>query len=226
MGISSFASASDLHPSAKGERRMRATRILLLVMAWVFIATLGCKKNAVDTTAFKSALNSYYAGKQGCLFTVPVKFPVQADTSKDEETRSYDALTDAGLLKRTPEEKKRFLVGSKQVNDYDLSDQGRQSWTVDPSQPGYGNFCYGRPEVSDIDSFVAADDTGTRYTVTYHYSASNPPGWTNSPGMKNAFPRLAAETSGRQVATATLLKTESGWQVQNVQAAPSPASTM
>ena len=124
---------------------MGATRILLLVMAWVFFLSIGCKKNAVDTMAFKSALNAYYAQQQDCLFSAPVKFPVQADTSKDEETRTYDALTDAGLLTRKPEEKKRFLVGSKQVNDYDLSDQGRKSWTPDPSQPGYGNFCYGRP---------------------------------------------------------------------------------
>jgi hypothetical protein len=112
------------------------------------------------------------------------------------------------------------------VNDYDLSDQGRQSWTVDPSQPGYGNFCYGHPQVSDIDSFSASDDTGTRYAVTYHYAATNLPGWANSPEMKTAFPKLAAETSGRQVATATLLKTDNGWQVQSVQPAPPPANTM
>src|SRR3974377_2346034 len=110
---------------------MRSTRILLLVMAWVILLAAGCKKNAVDTLAFKSALNSHYTQQQDCLFTAPVKFPVQADTSNDEQTRTYDALTDAGLVARKPEEKKRFLIGSKQVNDYDLSDQGRKSWTVD-----------------------------------------------------------------------------------------------
>jgi len=205
---------------------MRATRIVFLVMTWVLIFATGCKKNAVDTMAFKSALNSYYAGQQNCLFTAPIKFPVQADTSKDEETKTYDALTDAGLLTRKPEEKKRFLIGSKQVNDYDLSDQGRKVWTADPSQPGYGNFCYAHPEVMAIDNYTASDDTGARYSVTYHYHAANPPDWANSAEMKTAFPKLAAETSGQQVATATLLKSENGWQVQNVQAAPTPASTM
>ena len=205
---------------------MRTTRILLLAMAWVILLTAGCKKNAVDTLAFKSALNSYYAQQQDCLFTAPVKFPVQADTSNDEQTRTYDALTDAGLLARKPEEKKRFLIGSKQVNDYDLSDQGRKSWTVDASEPGYGNFCYGHPEVSNIDNFAAADDSATRYSVTYHYAAGSPPGWANSPGMKTAFPKMAAETSGQQVATATLMKTDNAWQVQNVQVAPAPANTM
>ena len=205
---------------------MRATRILLLVMGWVIIFAAGCKKNGVDTAAFKSALNSYYAQQQTCLWTAPIKFPQQADTSNDEQTKTFDALTDAGLLVRKAAEKKRFLIGTKQVNDYDLSDQGRSSWTPDPSQPGYGNFCYGHPEVSAIDSFTASDNTGTRYNVTYHYAAGSPPAWANSAEMKTAFPKLAVETSGQQVATAVLLKTDNGWQVQNVQAAPMPPNQM
>ena len=205
---------------------MRGTRIVLLVMAWVAFFAAGCKKNAVDTMAFKSALNSYYANQQSCLWTAPVKFPAQADTSKDEDTKTYDALTDAGLLTRKPEEKKRFLIGSKQVNDYDLSDQGRSSWTPDPSQPGYGNFCYGHPQVSAVDNYTAADDTGTRYNVTYHYGPANVPAWANSAEMKTAFPKLAAETSGMQAATASLLKTDNGWNVQNVQPMATPSRTM
>ena len=205
---------------------MRTTRIVLLVFGWVFLFAAGCKKDAVDKSAFKSALNSYYSARQNCLWTAPVKFPVQADTSNDEQTRTFDALTDSGLLVRKSAEKKRFLVGSKQVNDYDLSDKGRASWTADTSQPGYGNFCYGHPEVMDIDSFTAADDTGTRYNVTYHVHAANPPDWANSGEMKTAFPKLAAETSGQQVATASLIKSDNAWTVQNVQAAPMPANSM
>ena len=205
---------------------MRATRIVFLMTGLVLLFSAGCKKNAVDSTAFKSALNSYYANQQECLWTAPVKFPQQADTEKDEDTKTYDALTDAGLLTRTPEEKKRFLIGSKQVNDYDLSDQGRSSWTADPSQPGYGNFCFGHPQVNTIDNFTAADDTGTRYNVTYHYGPANLPAWAKSAEMKTAFPKLAVEDSGRQAATATLLKVENGWQVQNVQPMALPAGTM
>src|SRR5579863_3608111 len=177
---------------------MRPTRIVLLVMAWVFLFAAGCKKNVVDTVVFRSALNSYYANQQECLWTAPVKFPVQADTSKDADTKTYDALTDAGLLARKPEEKKRFLIGSKQVNDYDLSDQGRSFWTPDASQPGYGNFCYGHPQPTSIDNYAPADDSGSRYSVTFHYAVSNPPPWANSPEIKTAFPKLAAETSGQQ----------------------------
>lgn len=201
---------------------MRMIRIVLLLLAWTVLFATACKKNAVDKSAFKSALDAYYAHQQDCLWPETVKFPVQADTSNDEQTKSYDALTDAGLLTRTPEEKKRFLVGSKQVNDYDLSPQGRAQWTADPQQPGYGNFCYGHPEAMAIDSYNATDDSQTRFSVTYHVHAANPPQWANSAEIKTAFPRLAAQTSGEQVATATIEKTANGWQVQSVQQAPPP----
>ena len=205
---------------------MRATRFLLFVVASVLILAAGCKKDAIDQLAFKSALNSYYAPQQQCLWTAPVKFPAQADTAKDEDTKPYDALTDAGLLTRKPEEKKRFLIGSKPVNDYDIADQGRSFWTPDPSQPGYGNFCYGHPEVSNIDTSAPTTDDGTRYSVSYHYSVEHPPAWANSAEIKTAFPKLAADTSNQETATATLAKSANGWQVQNVQAAPMPASSM
>jgi len=206
---------------------MRFRRILLLVMVWVFVFAMGCKKNAVDQMAFKSALNSYYSTRQECLWPAPVKFPAQADTSNDEQTKGYDALTDAGLLTRKSAEKKRFLVGSKQVNDYDLSDQGRASWTPDTSQPGYGNFCFGHPEVTSIDGFTPTDDSQTRYNVTYHVAAAKTAGWANSAEVKTAFPKVAAETSGQQMATAGVEKTANGWQVLNVTpgAAP-PANPM
>lgn len=205
---------------------MRSIRMLLLPMICVFTFAAGCKKNAVDSSAFKSALNSYYAEQQDCLFTTTVKFPAQADTSNDDQTRGYDALTDAGLLTRTPQEKKRFLIGSKQVNDYDISPKGRTLWTPDPSQPGYGNFCYGHPEVVAIDSFTPSDDTQTRFNVTYHLDVASTPEWANSSEVKTAFPKLAADTSARQVATATLVKSDNGWLVQNVQAAPVPQNQM
>src|ERR1700759_818029 len=127
---------------------MQRRAVMVLMLGIAVGAGSGCKKNEADKGAFKSALNNYLGAKQTCLWDPPIKFPVQADTKDDEQTKEFDALTDAGLLTRKAEEKKRFLVGSKQVNDYDLSDQGRAKWTVDSSQPGYGNFCYGHAEVT------------------------------------------------------------------------------
>jgi hypothetical protein len=191
-----------------------------LVLAGTMMVAAGCKKNAVDKGAFKSALNNYLSSQKECLWSAPVKMPAQADASDDEETKGFDALTDAGLLTRKAVEKKRFLIGSKQANDYDLSEQGRAAWTADPSQPGYGNFCYGHPEVTTVDNYAPPADDAVQYTVNYHYGVSNLPAWANSAEMKTAFPKLNA-VSAPEAASATLVKSSDGWLVQN---APAPAT--
>lgn len=202
--------------------RMRAA--VLLMLSGVVAIGSGCKKNEVDQGAFKSPLNNYMSAKQSCLWSAPIKFPEQADTSNDEQTKGFDALTDAGLLQRSSAEKKRFLVGSKQVNNYDLTEQGRTKWTADASQPGYGNFCYGHPEVTAIDGFTPATNDATQYTVNYHYGTSSLPDWANSAEMKTAFPQLNT-ASAPQAGTATLVKTENGWMVKsNEPATPSTAT--
>ena len=204
---------------------MRTSKILVCLAAGAIALAAGCKKNAVDKIAFTSALNNYLSSEQDCLWSAPVKFPAQADTANDEQTKGYDALTDAGLLTRQSAEKKRFLVGSKQVNNYDLSDKGRSMWKPDPTQPGYGNFCFGHPTVSSIDNYTPPDDGATQYAVSYHYAAGSLPDWANSTEMKTAFPKIASETSGQQTASATLAKSNDGWVVQNVQpASPPPTS--
>ncbi len=192
----------------------------MTVLASVAFIT-GCHTNHVDSSAFKTALNDYYSGHQECLWSQPIKFPAQADTSDETKTKGYDALTDAGLLKRTPGEKQRFLIGSKRVNNYDLSDKGRSAWVADSAEPGFGNFCIGAPQVKSIDNYAPASSSNTsQYTVTYHYAVS-PPAWANSSEIKTAFPRVVGDSDGQQ-ATATLLKSDNGWQVQNVApAAPS-----
>ena len=198
---------------------MQAKYILGLTMCGAMLIASGCRKtNMVDKSAFKSAINDYYQARQACVWSSPKKFPAQADTSNDDQTKGFDALTDAGLLVRKSAEKKRFLIGSKQVNDYDLSDKGRTTWMADQAQPGYGNFCYGHREVTTVDSFTPADNPdATQFTVNYHYDVASVPDWANSTEMKTAFPKVASDTSGQQSATATLVKTSSGWQVTNPQ---------
>ncbi len=193
---------------------MRTARIAMYLAAAAFIA--GCHTNSVDKTAFKSAINDYYSGRHECLWSAPIKFPVQADTSNEDQTRGFDALTDAGLLQRTPGEKSRFLIGSKQVNNYDLSDKGRSHWMADASQPGYGNFCLSAPQVNTIDSYSPNNADAAQYTVIYHYSV-NLPEWANNAEIKTAFPRVANDGGG-VAATATLTRSSNGWQVQNVSA--------
>jgi hypothetical protein len=193
---------------------MQAKLIVGLGLSAAFVLAAGCHSNTVDKAAIKSAINDYLGAHQECVWNNPIKFPAQADTANDMQTKGYDALTDAGLLVRSSAEKKRFLIGSKQVNDYDLSDKGRSTWTSDPSQPGYGNFCFGHREVTTVDSFTPPDTAdATQYTVNYHYDLAGVPGWASSAEMKTAFPKLASDTSGQQTATASLVKSSEGWQV-------------
>src|ERR1700722_6766051 len=129
------------HPTRRRKIGMRKTSTRGMAFGGVILLVAGCHSNTVDQGAFKSAINNYYSGKQECVWSAPVKFPAQADPSNDEQTKGFDALTDAGLLTRKTAEKSRFLIGSKQVNDYDVSDKGRSTWTAAHTKRGEGNFC-------------------------------------------------------------------------------------
>jgi hypothetical protein len=192
---------------------MRERIALALVLTGLFTCATGCKKQ-IDQAEFKSAINQSFTGRHECVWPEPIKLPAEADPSKDEKTRDFDALTDAGLLIRESEEKKRFLVGSKQVNIYDLSDKGHPAWTPDPNQPGYGNFCFGHFNVTAIDNATPNDPSNpTQYTVTYRYEVEGIPDWARTPESMRTFRKIAADTS-IQSATATLVKgTNGGWAV-------------
>jgi hypothetical protein len=193
---------------------------LALVLTGLFACATGCKKE-VDKAPFKSAINKSYAGRHECIWPEPIKLPAQVDPSKDERVRAYDALTDAGLFIRESEEKKRPLLGSKQVNKYNLSDKGHSAWTADPSQPGYGNFCFGHFNVTAIDSATPNDPSNpTQYTVHYRYEVEGVPDWARTPESMRTFRKIAADTS-IQSATATLVKAaDGGWAVAPPQPAP------
>ena len=179
----------------------------------VMVAT-GCNKKADNTINYKSAINSYYSAHPACLFEESTKFPVEETSSDATKTAPYDALVDQGMLVRTSAEKKVFIVASKQVNHYDLSDKGRSAWTADTTQPGFGNFCYGHRNVSSIDSSTpTTSDPGATTTVAYHYGFSDAPGWASAAETKTAFPNVAANLAGPQAASATLTNTSNGWQV-------------
>lgn len=197
---------------------MKMKRVVAVAVFGTMIVAAGCRTNSVDKSSFKTAIDDYYSSRHACVWSSPMKFPAQADTSNDEQTKGFDALTDAGLLTRAAEEKKRFLIGSKQVTNYDLSDKGRTTWTADQTQPGYGNFCYGHREVTSIDSYTPSDNANaTQYAVTYHSAVTGVADWANSTEMKTAFPKIQSDISGQQTATANLAKSNNGWQVTSLQ---------
>jgi hypothetical protein len=193
-----------------------SARISTAVCA-VALLLSGCSKKDDSKMNYQSAINDYYKAHPACLWSTAKKFPVQAATSDDAKTEGYDALTDAGLLTRTTGEKKVFIVASKQVNNYDVSDKGRSTWTQDPTQPGYGNFCYGHREITSIDNFTTGADASGNKTaqVNYHYQFGDVAPWANTQEIKTAFPDLATALSGPQAATASLTLTGDHWQVVN-----------
>ena len=197
---------------------MRERIVLVLVLTGLLACATGCKKQ-VDHAEFISAINKSFVGRHECVWPEPVKLPAQVDPSTDERIRAFEALTDAGLLLRGSEAKKRLLVGSK-INIYDLSDKGHSSWTPVANQPGYGNFCFGHFNATAIDNATPNDSANpTQYTVNYRYEVLGIPEWVRTPESMRAFSKLAADTS-IQSATATLSKgTDGGWAVD----APHPA---
>ncbi len=186
----------------------------IALTAIVMLAATGCNKKADNTSNYKSAINAYFNSRPACLWDSPKKFPVQAGTSDTDKTSNYDALVDQGLLVRTTAEKKVFIVASKQVNNYDLSDKGRGSWAADQTQPGFGNFCYGHRSVSSIDSSTEnTGQVGATTVVDYHYTLADVPGWASAAETQNAYPQLKADLAGPQAAQANLSDTSNGWVV-------------
>jgi len=193
---------------------MRERIVLALVLTGLFAYATGCKKQ-VDHAEFISAINKSFVGRHECVWPEPVKLPAQVDPTTDERIRAFEALTDAGLLLRGSEAKKRLLVGVK-VNTYNLSDKGHSSWTPEANQPDHGNFCFGHFNATAIDKATPNDSANpTQYTVNYRYEVLGIPEWVRTPESMRAFPKLAADTS-IQSATDTLSKgTNGGWTVDS-----------
>ena len=197
-----------MHIKTTVSRSVTVCAVSLLLLA-------GCKKTADNTVNYKTALNTYLSQNESCLWPQPVKFPVQVGTSNTDKTAGYDALFNQGLLARTAGDKKQLLgLIDKQVTNYDLTPKGQGAWKASPNDPSYGNFCYGHREVSSIDQSTATgDQPGATASIAYHYGFAGVPDWAKDAGVGNAFPNVRANLAGGS-ATATLVDTASGWQVQ------------
>jgi hypothetical protein len=191
------------------------TQYRTALLCGVTLLFAGCNKKDDSKANYQTAINDYYKAHPACLWQETKKFPVQAATSDDAKTEGFDALTDAGLLTRTTGEKKVFIIASKQVNNYDLSDQGRSAWTPDTTQPGYGNFCYGHRTVDSIDSFTAGvNGSGLKTAqVNYHYDIVYVPGWAKSQEVKTAFPSVSTSLAQSQAGQDSLVMNGTAWQV-------------
>ena len=195
---------------------MRIVKTFVAVAVTAVLVT-GCNKKKDESGNLKTAINTYYDAHPECLFDTEKKFPVQADTKDASDTAPWDALVDQGLLTRTAVEKTKLIVLSKSVNNYDLSDKGRNTWKADASQPGYGNFCYGRRTVENIVSHTPVDSTqpGVSTVVNYTYTIGNVADWARAAVVQTAYPSLRAKLASASNAQSTLVLTNNGWQVQS-----------
>jgi hypothetical protein len=184
-----------------------------VVLGLIALMATACNNGSETDMSYKAAINDHFKTFPVCIWSQPKKFPVQAATSDDAKTEGYDALTQEGLLTRTTAEKKVLIVASKQVNNYDLSEKGRTSWTPDSTQPGYGNFCYGNREVTSIDnSTLGTNSEGAKtVSISYHYQIANVAGWANSAEMKTAYPDIASSLGSNPSGNATLVMTGDRW---------------
>ena len=191
--------------------RIRFGTVALGVFA---LLTTGCSRTDNTDLNYKAAINDHFKAFPSCIWSQAKKFPVQEATSDDSKTEGYDALTQEGLLTRTTAEKKVLIIASKQVNNYDLSEKGRTSWTPDSSQPGYGNFCYGNREVTSIDNSTPGTNGAGAKTVAvaYHYKITNVAVWANSQEMKTAYPSIDSALGSNPSDTATLVMTGDHWE--------------
>lgn len=191
-------------------------RTITCAAVLLFLPGAGCKKTADNTINYKNAINSYYASHPSCLWGSPQQFPVQVSASDTDKTMRFDALFDQGLLTRSVGEKKKLLgLVDKQVTNYDLSEKGRAAWTADPTQPGFGNFCYGTRAVASIDSNTPNEgQPGATTVVSYRWRFSNSADWTKSAEVQNVYPNVRANLAGAGASTKTLLDADGGWVVQ------------
>lgn len=191
----------------------------LLGLFGLAVLVAGCQSSAKDHD-FSAALNGYFNTHQDCLWSNPVKFPETVNPQNDDQIKEFNALADAGLLDRVSAPKARRAKATAKAGEFKLSDIGHLDWTADIARSGYGNFCYGHAQVNSIQSYSRIKGgSQPQYKVTFRESVPLT-AWAQTPPVQKAFPKVAAANS-KQTATATVEKSNNGWQVTNV----SPAGT-
>jgi hypothetical protein len=185
----------------------------------------GCSRMEDTTANFTQAINSYYSSHPSCIWPEAIEFPLQESTLSSREISGYDALVHQSLLVRNSGPAKVTAADGSPGNTYDLSPKGRATWSADPKQPGFGNFCYGHRVVTSIDSSTPTSrKNGATTDVVYRYTVSDAPDWAKAAEVQADFPALQGDLSGKQVGRATLTDSRKGWQVTSAPWAHIPDS--
>lgn len=188
------------------------TVVVLFGMAWLIA---GCQSKAERESAFTAALDSYFNTQQDCLWTSPVSLALAPDTKNQSMAKDFDALVAAGLLDRVPAAKPHRGRASEHKAEFELSYIGQDKWTPDAARSGYGNFCYGHPQVNSIEGFKrVTSSNGPQYVVNFRDAIALPL-WAQEPQVQKTFPNIAEDGAG-ETSSATLIKNGKSWRVQSV----------
>jgi hypothetical protein len=168
----------------------------------VGIAVTGCqnRKTEANKDNFKRAINAYfYEHRDECLFKTPVRFPNEVKVGEKQEMRDMDALSKAGLLKRTED-------GAFQLVRYDATPLAQRAG---------GRFCFGHRDVTSVDSFtpLRVENGRKASDVTYRYRLVDAPVWAQDATLQHQFPELARKLSGDAVGKTTVMSAYEGWEV-------------
>jgi hypothetical protein len=168
--------------------------VLLLTLA---VLPLGCDTKAKPTPEnYIATLNAYFNERSECLLP-DTRFPFES--SDAAETKRMDTLVAAQLLTVTREP-------AIHVSRYVPTTLGARSAP---------HFCYGHRNVTAIDSSTPLTPANgfNETQVAYHYTMKDVPIWAKTPSVQQAYPDMAARTTGSTADKATLAQTRVGFQV-------------
>jgi hypothetical protein len=182
-------------------RQLRRLASLAATIGALVLLGTGCgDKREMSKSNFAHVLNEDYSANADCLFSKPLPYPFEMQTGDkllgDVHTK-LDALTAAGLLTRTSQ---------NETIRYELTLAGQQV-------PGNGRFCYGKRQVTSVDSYTPPTEFhGNRFTkVEYHFIEKGRPDWAKVQAIQVAFPAVAKAVADQPVDQATLVLTDDGW---------------
>ncbi|GHT85525.1 hypothetical protein AGMMS49960_19810 [Betaproteobacteria bacterium] len=198
---------------------MRAKTIALYVVVLgvgIGLAACGSERD-VSKRNFHRIIQAHLDGKDNavCISGQSKKFPFEEERNSTSATRlkSLDALSYAGLLKRTETEVEKTSSKGKTravtVLSYDLTETGRQYHHEGPS----GGFCFGKTRIQTVDLYTEpADAMGIKVArVYYTYKLEDVPDWVRSPALKNVEPTLIGNLDNHQKGVSVLVLTSDGW---------------
>ena len=184
------------------ERRLRAAA--LVAMAACCALGSGCHKTPTvsQEEQVRTALNRFYAAQPACLWDKPVTLEHTKHGAESFSTKEARALDDAGLIDR-------------ERHGYVLTNAGRPFWREDKAQPGFGNLCFGKWQVTRIVSMTPRKDDllGNTTEAVFEANMPSPALWTRQPEVQKAFPLMAMKVTKPMPHSATMRHTEKGWQV-------------